>query len=321
MIDVRRVIITNTAADSAAALLGVKRDQARAWLDQQKISGKATDRLPSPYSKRRSRSGFFVLVEGTLIMPLKQNERGEWLATGCDFFPAWLQANGLGGEQLDPFNLDSVELTSRIGFSEHALDRYAQRAAGFPERRLSGPEKDQAKADLREVLSHDARAVRKRPTWYRSRTPNDFFVIAEGEEICMPMRHTPGAAKPFMALTVLHQSMQLFEKTPEDLARACHFSADVLEQAATISSDGQGPDAWPSRQIRAEGRISWYPPEGHEPYPGARFYVHAGPIFLPAAWDKQGRRPLVILSVLRTRLPLGRRILIWLRARFALRVS
>ncbi|GAA4308964.1 hypothetical protein BJY14_002104 [Actinomadura luteofluorescens] len=321
MLDARHVIITHSAADRAAAILGYNRAQARTWLDREKRKGRVVDRLPHPFSGKRSRSGHFVLIDETLIMQLTRTEKGEWLATGCEFFPAWLRARGLGGEKIDPFALASNELTARIGFSEHALDRYAQRTAGFPERRLSDWEKDQAKAELRRQLSRDAHASRERPAWYRSRTPNDFFVVAEGGEICIPMRHTPGSATPFTALTVLHQSMRLFDKTPDDLARACQFTPEALEQAALLSTNGDKPGTWLSTQITGSGQLSWHPPRGHRPYPGARFYVHAGSVFLPAAWDKQSRQPLVILGSHRIRLPLAQRILAWLRGRFALRVS
>lgn len=321
MTNVRGVIITNAAADPAAAVLRMSRDQARSWLDKTKLGGRIVDQLPPPYTRKRSRSGHFVLVDDTLVMPLTRGREGDWLATGCEFFPAWLRSQGLGGEEIDPFTLRGAALADRIGFSEHSLDRYAQRAAGFPQRALSDREKDLAKAELRRILSRDARAVRQRPAWYRSSTPNDFFVVAEGEEICIPMRHTPGGAKPFMALTVLHQSMKLFEKPPEELTRACHFTPESLEQATLLVPDGQRPAPWLAARISASGTISWYPPRGHHPSPQARFYVHADPVYLPVAWDKQGRLPLVVLGVHRTKLPLPRRILTWLRTRFALRVN
>lgn len=321
------VRITHKAADAADEVMGVGRDAARAWLEQALRQGRITAELPHPYSRKRSQSGYFLLVEGTLVMPLTRTPEGTLLATGCSFFPAYLHAQGRGGKDVDPFALRGSDLVERVAFSEHVLERYTQRALGLPERKLTDEEKGDARLRLVHLLVDDASAVRKRPAWYRSRTPADFFLVAASGEVCLPMRRTPGEGKPFYALTFLHRSMELFDLEPEELARACRFSPPALQSAAGLAGE-QPAGSWLSAQIAAGGRLSWHPPEGEPSCPEARFYILARPVFLPVEWDKGARQPLVVLDVRRTTPSLRRRVALWpqglgrwLRKRFALRVS
>lgn len=309
------VVITNKAADQAALALGMTRDRARAWLDTTKQDGTITERLPAPHSGRRSPSGFFLLVGGVLVLPLAQDRDGSgaWIATGCIFFPAWLRDRGLGGKTVDPFRLQGAALAEQIRLSAHAVQRFQQRAEGHRDLRT-------AEEQLRRALSRDARAVRKRPEWYRSQTPNDFYVIAGDGEYCLPMRRHASDGKPFEATTFLHQATWLFELAPADLVGFCRFTPAALHDAEALAEAlagaAQKPGLWLAAQVAATGRLSWRPPAGHRRHPQARFYLHAGQVLLSVDWDKQARPPLIVVAVDRLRLPLPARLIAWFRRRF-----
>jgi len=304
------VVITNKAADQAGQALGMTRDRTRAWLDRTKQDGRISDRPPAPHSGRRSPSGFFLVVRGVLVLPLAQDRDGSgaWIATGCIFFPAWLRERGLGGKTPDPFRLQGSALAEQIRLSAHAVQRYQQRAAGDRDVRT-------AEGQLRRALSQDARAVRKRPQWYRSQTPNDFYVIAADGEYCLPMRRHASDGKPFEATTFLHQATWLFDLAPADLARSCRFTPAALHDAEAIAGSAEDPGPWLTAQITATGHLSWQPPTGHRRHPHARFYLRAGQIVLSLDWDKQARPPLIVLAVDRIRLSLPARLIAWFRHR------
>jgi hypothetical protein len=304
------VVITNKAADQAALALGMNRDRARAWLEETKQGGTITDRLPAPHSGRRSPSGFFLLVKGVLVLPLAQDRDGSgaWIATGCIFFPAWLRGRGLGTETPDPLTLRGAALADQIRLSAHAVQRFQQRADAHRDVRT-------AEEQLRQALSQDARAVRKRPEWYRSQTPDDFYVIAGDGEYCLPMRRHASDGRPFEATTFLHQATRLFELAPADLVGLCHFTPAALHDAEALAGAARQPGPWLAAQIAATGRLSWQPPRGHRRHPQARFYLHAGQVLLPVDWDKQARPPLIVLAVDRLRLSLTARLIAWFRRR------
>lgn len=290
------VVLTHAAADQCAKVRGGTREQARIWLDRVTQSGEITDRLPRPYTGRRSPSGYFLLVPGTLILPLATDRggSGKLIATGCTFFPSWRRKNGLGGANVDPFALQGEALVDEIDFTGHAVERFQERGGGHRDPRA-------AREQLRRLLTPDAHVVRKRPAWDRGTEPADFLLVGGDGECCLPLRRHAADGRPFAATTFLHQSMRLFELSPAQLARACRYGPDVLEQAA-----------WLTTQIAENGTLSWHPPPGHPAHPSARFYLRAGEWYLPVDWDKRSRTPLVALAVHQVRLPLLRRISAWL---------
>src|SRR5438270_541128 len=80
-----------------------------------------------------------------------------------------------------------------------------------------------------------ARAVRQRPEWYRSRTPDDFYVVGNDGEYCLPMRRHASDGKPFEATTFLHQAARLFELAPADLVRYCRFTPEAIKDAESLA--------------------------------------------------------------------------------------
>ncbi|MFA1546173.1 hypothetical protein [Actinomadura chokoriensis] len=318
--------ITDAAARQAAADLGWTPVQARAFLEKQVPSAGrvvTSDQLPAPYKGRRSKTGRFLLIDGVLILPLAVDERDAsgFAATGCVVLDAYLRANGRGKRHIDPFALTGAELVDQVRLTEHAVKRYQQRTDGPADPKA-------AEEQMRWVLGKDARAVRRRPRWTNSSNTADFFLIAGGndgeEEFCLPISRQGGGAKPFEALTCLHRSMPLFELSSAELARRVAFSKEVLAAFDRVyPGEGSGEGSTASRfteMIALHGRLERHPPSGHARHHGARFYVVAGPAFIPVAWKKNSQVPLLALGVESVRLPLRRRLLAWLRQRFALRV-
>lgn len=311
--------ITDAAARQAAAALGWAQPQARAFLEQQaRGAGRVvtSDQLPAPHKGRRSKTGRFLLVDNVLILPLavdRYDPRG-FAATGCLVLDAYLRANGRGGDHVDPFALTGDALMAQVRLTEHAVIRYQQRAGGPADPRAAHDE-------MRWVLARDARALRRRPKWTRSRNTADFFLVAggpDGEEgFCLPVSRQGGGATPFEALTCLHRSTPLFESSPAELARRVAFTKDVLEAFDRLYP-GEGTAASRFTALIAQhGRLQWHPPNGHPGHQGARFYVVADSALIPVAWKKTSRVPLLALDVTTTRVPLLKRLLAWLRRRFS----
>lgn len=309
-----KVIITNTCADRCGAQLGTGREKARRWLTELVPQGRLTRDLPAPHTGKRSPSGRFLLVDGVLVLPLADNrDGGAPVAVNCIFFPEWLERQGLGGAEVDPFALRGEALLRHVRFSEHCVQRYTQRCGGPREPGL-------AAARLREVLAADAKAVPRRPDWSRSQRGADFFIVAQ-DEYCLPVQRYASDGRAFEAPTLLHRSQPLFELTGRSLEFACRFTDRVMADARALAEPGHDPISWLRGLIVQAGTLSWDPPPGWARYPGARFYIHAGPYHLPVAWEKDARRQLVALAVFRGRVPVLQRIAAWLRRRFGLRVA
>ncbi|GAA2431122.1 hypothetical protein GCM10010191_51040 [Actinomadura vinacea] len=316
-----RVGITDAAARQAAAGLGGTPVQARAFLEKQ-VRGAAgrvvtSDQLPAPHKGKRSKSDRFLLIDGMLILPLAMDRRdpGGFTATACVFLDAYLRANGRGKGHIDPLTLTGAELMEQVRLTEHAVIRYRQRAGG----------PHAGRDQMRQVLGRDARAVRRRPRWTNSSNTADFFLLAGGidgeEEFCLPISRQGGSGKPLVAMTCLHRSMPLFELSSAELAGRVAFTKDVMEAFDRLFPGEGTAAARFTRVIALHGRLEWRPPRGHTGHQGARFYVVAGQVFIPVAWKKNSKVPLLALGVESIRLPLLKRLTAWLRRRFSPRVT
>jgi hypothetical protein len=131
-----RVGITDTAAAQAARDLGCTQAQARAFLEKQAPGGRvvASDQLPPPYRGKRSQTDRFLLIDHMLALPLAMDRRDPsgFSATGCLIFKEYLRANGRARPAPDPYTLSGVKLMEQVRLSEHAVQRYQQRAGGHP---------------------------------------------------------------------------------------------------------------------------------------------------------------------------------------------
>lgn len=317
-----RVGITDAAAAQAARDLGYTPARARAFLEKQVPGGRVvtSGELPRPYTGRRSKTDRFLLIDHVLALPLALDRRDPsgFAATGCLVFEEYLRANGRARPTLDPYTLRGAKLMEQVRLSEHAVERYQQRAGGHRDPKT-------ARDQMRQELSRDARAVRQRPRWTKSRRTADFFLLAGGpdgqEELCLPVSRHNGGGRPFEVLTCLHRSMPLFALTSADLAKQVAFTEDVLTAFARLQP---GEGSLPSRfkkALSASARLSWHPPPGHHHDRRARFYLIMDSVYVPVAWEKTARVPLIALDVHQTRLPLLKRLAAWLRRRLSLRVT
>jgi hypothetical protein len=85
----------------------------------------------------------------------------------------------------------------RIGFSEHALERFCERG-GVPAR--PRPELERA---LRALVARDGRVVHDRPRWADSRRDADVFVQVGGWLLLVLMRDPRRGDEAYTAVTVL----------------------------------------------------------------------------------------------------------------------
>ncbi|MCW2919700.1 MAG: hypothetical protein JWN52_7768 [Actinomycetia bacterium] len=317
-----RVGITDTAAAQAARDLGYTPAQARAFLEKQVPSGRvvASDQLPSPYKGRRSQTDRFLLIDHVLALPLALDRRDPsgFSATGCLVFKEYLRATGRARARVDPYTVSGAKLMEQVRLSEHAVQRYQERAGGHPDPKI-------ARDQMRRQLSLDARAARQRPRWTKSRRPADFFLLAGGpqgqEDFCFPMSEHGGGGRPFEALTCLHRSKPLFELASADLAKRVTFPQDVLAAFDELQPGEGSPVSRFRAAISESGTLCWHPPHGHPHHSQARFYLVMSSIFVPVAWEKKSDVPLVALDVRETRLSILKRMAAWLRRRFTLRIT
>ncbi|MEV4421676.1 hypothetical protein AB0L40_17090 [Patulibacter sp. NPDC049589] len=85
----------------------------------------------------------------------------------------------------------------RIGWSDHALERFCERA-GVPERPRA-----QLEAELKRLVARDGSVVPDRPRWADSRNEADLFVQIGGWLLVVLMRDERGREGTYTAVTVL----------------------------------------------------------------------------------------------------------------------
>jgi hypothetical protein len=303
------VVVTNRCAEACAKEFGLSQpDGARAWLykiiDER---GQVTDQLPTPVAPMKSGSGFFMVADKVVVLPLSKASDGtaRWIATDCKVFPSYRQrtrgsARRRGPGQPDPLALTGAELARHINLAA-AVDSYQRECGGDLNPVV-------AREELLRRLARDARAVTAPPDWYDAGRA-DFYVVA-GDEYVLPMARTGGAGRVFDALACVHRAGELFRLRGAALAARCRFDEAAL------------PSGSPRRELfaaalTAGGRLSWRTPDWARPHPAARFWVIAGKLAAPVAWQPgHPSHPLLVLD-LAERLSLPDRARRWLTQRRA----
>ena len=281
------IVVTNRCADACAEAFGLAgREQARAWLHAVvSENGEVTDRLPVPVAGRRSPSGYFVVVEDMLVLPLAADRDGhaQWIATNCVAFPRPDRRDGDTG-QVDPFRLTGWDLLNQVNVLPHAVERFQQRGGGHPAA-------ERARQELLDMIAPTVRAARRPPAWCGTR-PADFYLVAgTGDEFCLPCRPGSGG-RAFDVITCIHRAGDLFPLNPTHLAARCQFDPATLP-----------PDRREARLItdafHFSGRLSWHKPRWATPHAEAKWWiVFHNRMAAPVAWQLEVEAtPLLILDL------------------------
>ena len=277
------VVVTNRCAEACAEEFGLgHRDGARAWLYkiiQQR--GHVTDHLPEPVARLRSGSGYFMVANDVVVLPLVKASDGtaRWIATDCKVFPSYRERHS-NTAKVDPLRLTGAPLVRQVNFTRRAIERYQQLCDG-------DPNLDLAREDLRAILSRDARAVGKPPAWCRTDKAEVYLVSAD--EYVLPLSRNGTAGFAFDALGLAHRASELFSLDGRDLIRRCRMSSTVEKPRREMLLE----------RITPAARLSWRRPRWAPVHPSARFWLMALPrLAAPVAWqpDKPDR-PLLILDV------------------------
>ncbi len=215
------VVVTNRCAEACAEEFGLgHRDGARAWLYkiiQQR--GHVTDHLPEPVARLRSGSGYFMVANDVVVLPLVKASDGtaRWIATDCKVFPSYRERHS-NTAKVDPLRLTGAPLVRQVNFTRRAVERYQQLCDG-------DPNLDLAREDLRAILSRDARAVGEPPAWCRTDKAEVYLVSAD--EYVLPLSRNGTAGFAFDALGLAHRASELFSLDGRDLIRRCRMSSTV----------------------------------------------------------------------------------------------
>lgn len=281
------IVVTNRCADACAEAFGLAgREQARSWLlTAISENGEVTDRLPPPVAGRRSPSGYFVVIEDMLVLPLAADRDGhaQWIATNCVAFPGPRRRDG-DAAHADPFRLTGWDLLNQVNVLPHAVERFQQRGGGHP-----APER--ARQELLDMVAPTVRAARRPPAWCSTR-PADFYLVAgTGDEFCLPCR-TGSGARAFDVITCIHRAGDLFTLNPTQLAAYCRFEPTALpsdSRQARLITDAFG----------FSGRLSWHRPRWARPHPDAKWWiVFHNRLAAPVAWHPEvADTPLLILGL------------------------
>ncbi|WP_157434391.1 MULTISPECIES: hypothetical protein [Actinoalloteichus] len=277
------VVVTDRCAHSCAEAMGfADQDEARAWLHEQiRARGAVTDRLPAAVAGRRSRSGYFVVIEDEVLLPLAEDRDGaaQWIATNCVIFPS------RRGSSAAPLSLSGRRLLAEIELLPHAVERFQQYCGGSADPAA-------ARRELYEVLAPTARATSRPPRWSGTRHA-DFYLVAgvEGEYV-LPCR-IGGGRRPFDATTCIHRSRDLFELSGDRLLARCGLGAD----AVPARSAGR---ALIERGGACHARLAWHRPSWAPARSEARWWLVLAPrLAVPVAWRPERRsRPLIALGLI-----------------------
>lgn len=299
------VVVTNRCAEACAKEFGLSQsDGAKAWLykiiDER---GQVTSDLPNPVAPLRSSSGFFMVADRVVVLPLAKASDGtaRWIATDCKVFPSYRRRHSSGarrgaGTRIDPMTLAGAELVRHVNLSRAVLS-FQQRCGGDPDPAV-------AREELLRDVARDARAVATPPDWYRGGRA-DFYVVS-GDEYVLPTSRRGSAGYFFDALDCVHRAGELFALRGTALAARCRFDEVAM------------PAGSPRRELlaaalTADGQLMWHPPQWARPHPMARFWVSAtGRLAAPVAWQPQHpSHPLLVLD-LAERLSLADRARRWL---------
>jgi hypothetical protein len=283
-------VVTNRCADACAEAFGLAgRDQAREWLRTILAQrGRITDRLPAPVAGRRSPSGYFLVVNGKLVLPLAADRDGQakWIATNCIAFPR------ADARRPDPFRLKGKALLKQVNVLPHAVERFQQRGGGHPD-------PDRARQELLDMIAPTVRAARKPPSWCNTRPADLYLVAGTADEFCLPCR--AGSGRAYDVITCIHRAGDLFTLDRTQLAARCQLPP--------------GKARLLTRAFRSGGRLSWHAPRWAS-HPDAKWWIVFGRrLAAPVAWQPKNRAtPLRVLD-LADRRPLIVRLLSRLRGR------
>lgn len=290
------VVVTNRCADRCAKELRLSdREQARTMLDGLLGRGRITAELPPPMTGRRSPSGYFLLVDRTVVLPLAADRDGEpqWIATDCLFFPEYRRSHG-GAPAVDPFPLRGTALLAHVNFTSHAIERFQERFGAHHDPAI-------AEQQLVATLAPTVRATAQPPPWCDTRQ-SDFYLVA-AEEFCLPMSSNGSNGKAFDATTCIHRASDLFALRGRALGRQCRTSDDRLTAGGRAAATLAGA-------FTSTAQLSWHRPQwarrGPRPAgPGGqpRFWiVFSRRLAAPVAWEPQHRdRPLLVLDLVERR--------------------
>ncbi len=288
------IVVTNACADAAAELFGLGgREAARAWVVQViSTKGEIVDKLPPVFGRRRSPSGWFLLAEGLLLLPLASGAdrtgTPQWIATHCVGLPR--------DHEVDPFRLGSRELLDHVSFAAHAIERFQLRGGGHPDSVL-------ARQQLAEVLAPSVYASPKPPAWWRSAQPAEFYLLAGSrDEFCLPCR-TGDGVRPFTATTFMHQAADLFVLPPGELGSRCRLDPSRFPP-------GGRAERRATRLLDRGGQLIWHKPGFAPAQVWAKWWlVFADRVAAPVIWEPENaRHPLLVLGLVDAR-PWWRRLL------------
>ncbi|ASO21785.1 hypothetical protein AHOG_20840 [Actinoalloteichus hoggarensis] len=276
------VVVTDRCAHSCAEAMGfADPTEARAWLHEQiRVRGTVTDRLPASVAGRRSRSGYFVVIEDEVLLPLAEDRDGapQWIATYCVLFP------GRRAAAVTPSSLRGRRLLDEVELLPHAVERFQQYCGGSADPAL-------ARRELYDVLAPTVRATSRPPRWSGTR-PADFYLVAGDDgEYVLPCR-VGGGRRPFDATTCIHRSRDLFDLEGDRLLARCLLGAD------TVPARSAGR-ACIERGGASGARLVWHRPAWAPARPAARWWLVLAPrLAIPVAWQPRHRsRPLIALGL------------------------
>lgn len=220
----REIILTSACVDMAAKRLGKSHTDVRRFLlGCLETAGVVTASPKDVIRGLRSISGYFAVVPGIFVLPLRVDVKGtnRPVATRCKFSPSWLVENQICTLP-DPFALSGLSLVQHVEFSRHCIDRFQERCGGNPDRIV-------AEQQLARRIAPTAQAAGNKPPWVKSLdVPPDFYLIAD--KICLPIRNF-GDYKSFEAASFFHEDMGSVRTTMTVRCRCGHLN-EVLRSAA-----------------------------------------------------------------------------------------
>jgi hypothetical protein len=242
--------------------------------------GHVTDRLPEPVARLKSGSGYFMVANDVVVLPLVKASDGtaRWIATDCKVFPSYRERY-LNVARTDPRQLTGPQLVRQVNLTRYAIQRYQRHCDG-------DPSLDLAREDLRATLSRDARVVSRPPAWCRTRKADCYLV--SNDEYVLPLTRNGSPGYAFDALDCLHRASDLFSLDGSELIKRCRISSTVDEPRREMLLE----------RITPAARLSWRPPRWAPSHPSAKFWLIVLPrLAAPVAWQPERTdRPLLILD-------------------------
>jgi hypothetical protein len=283
------VVVAKHCAEVCANEFGLVRPEyARAWLyDLIGKRGKRTQKPPAEVANLTSPSGFFMVVDGVLALPLAVvgdpvAGSARWMAVDCKIFPSYRERYGNAVGEVDPLPLRGASLLRHVNLTTPAVMRFQMLCQ-------ADQNKDIAREELREILVEDARAVTEPPDWCRKAPESDYYLVS-GDEFLIPLKRR--SAVVFDAAGLIHRASSLFVLRGADLAARCRY----LESALPYGSERRD---LLETALRTSGHLSWRRPGWARPHPRAQFWiVLASSLAAPVAWQpEQGPWPLLVLDL------------------------